>query len=140
MAPSSFEFSVKGVFAYSIHTRFLFRRNFPLKLKGISYRPPSVFYTTVLLIIVTVVERILLHRTEKGFVLYLHTKQNLTGSTAYTPPSRSYLHLVHDEVGSQDGVALVGVLSAVFLCPRGLARGRETHHHQHLAGGRSGSL
>ena len=42
------------------------------------------------------------------------------------------LHLLHDEVGAEDGVPFLWVLSTVLLCPRGLSRRREANHHKYL--------
>ena len=42
------------------------------------------------------------------------------------------LHLLHDEVGAEDGVPFLWVLSTMLLCPCGLSRRREANHHKHL--------
>ena len=42
------------------------------------------------------------------------------------------LHLLHDEVGAEDGVPFLWVLPTMFLCPCGLPGRRESNHHKDL--------
>ena len=67
----------------------------------------------------------------------VHTKgqedrQQRKSQTERQSDREADLHLLHDEVGAEDGVPFLWVLPAMFLCPRGLPGRRETNHHKDL--------
>ncbi len=47
-------------------------------------------------------------------------------------PTCTYLHLVKDDIGSQNCVPLLWVLSTVLFSPGGLSCSRKANHHEHL--------
>ena len=46
--------------------------------------------------------------------------QTVSSQTEEKSDREADLHLLHDEVGAEDGVPFLWVLPAMFLCPRGL--------------------